>query len=164
MSDSLQPNRLLCPPLSPRICSNSCPLSQGCYLTISSSAALFSFCLQSWGVDIQPYNLLLDHIQFTLVHGPYIPGSYATLFFTSSDFTSPPDISTGECCSRFDPAASFFLELFVIALHSSPVAYWTPSGLERLIFQCPIFLRLHTVHGVLQERTPKIFFKNENHS
>ena len=29
-------------------CSNSCPLSQGCCLTISSSAALFSFCLQSF--------------------------------------------------------------------------------------------------------------------
>ena len=40
--------RLLCPPLSPRVCSKSCPLSQCCYLTISSSAALFSFCLQSF--------------------------------------------------------------------------------------------------------------------
>ena len=40
--------RLLCPSLSPRVCSNSCPLSQWCYLTIFSSAALFSFCLQSF--------------------------------------------------------------------------------------------------------------------
>ena len=31
-----------------RVCSNSCPLSQWCYLTISSSAAPFSFCLQSF--------------------------------------------------------------------------------------------------------------------
>ena len=30
----------------PRVCSNSCALTQGCYLTISSSATLFSFCLQ----------------------------------------------------------------------------------------------------------------------
>ena len=29
-------------------CSNSCPLSRWCYLTTSSSAALFSFCLQSF--------------------------------------------------------------------------------------------------------------------
>ena len=29
------------------VCSNSCPLSLWCYLTISSSAGLFSFCLQS---------------------------------------------------------------------------------------------------------------------
>ena len=37
---------------SPRICSNSYSLSWWCYLTISSSATSFSFCLQSfpaWG-------------------------------------------------------------------------------------------------------------------
>ena len=44
----LQHTRLLCPPLSPRVCSNSCPLSQWSYLTISYSAAPFSFCLQSF--------------------------------------------------------------------------------------------------------------------
>jgi len=50
MSNSLWPHglqhtRLPCPPQSLRICSNSCPLSQWCYLTISSSATLFSLCL-----------------------------------------------------------------------------------------------------------------------
>ena len=44
----LQHTRLPCPSLSPRVCSDSCQLSQWCYLTISSSAALFSFCLQSF--------------------------------------------------------------------------------------------------------------------
>ena len=53
MSNSLQPHklqhsRLLCPPLSPRVCSNSHPLHQWCYLTISSSATPFSFCFQSF--------------------------------------------------------------------------------------------------------------------
>ena len=37
--------RLSCPSLSPGVCSNSCPLSWWCYLTISSSAAPFSCCL-----------------------------------------------------------------------------------------------------------------------
>ena len=51
MSDSSRPHRLqharlLCPLLSPGVCSNSCPLIWHCYLTISSSAASFSFCLQ----------------------------------------------------------------------------------------------------------------------
>ena len=41
-------HRLICPPLSPRVCSNSCPLRQWCYLTISSSSAPFSFWLQSF--------------------------------------------------------------------------------------------------------------------
>ena len=30
---------------------------------------------------------MLDHVRFTLIHGPNIPGSYAVLFFTASDFT-----------------------------------------------------------------------------
>ena len=44
----LQHDRLLCPPLSSRVCLNSCPLSQCCYLTISSSVISFSSYLQSF--------------------------------------------------------------------------------------------------------------------
>ena len=53
MSNSLRPHglkhiRLPCPSLSPEVCSNSCPLSRQCYLTIPSSATFFSFCFQSF--------------------------------------------------------------------------------------------------------------------
>ena len=44
----LQHARLPCPSLSPGVCSNSCPLSQSCHLTISSSIILFSSCLHSF--------------------------------------------------------------------------------------------------------------------
>ena len=44
----LQLARLPCPSLSPGVCSNSCPLSWWFYLTISSSATLFSFYLHSF--------------------------------------------------------------------------------------------------------------------
>ena len=44
----LQHIRLPSPSLSPGVCSDSCPVSQSCYLTISSSAILFSFRLQSF--------------------------------------------------------------------------------------------------------------------
>ena len=37
-----------CPPSSPGVCSNSYPLSQWCYPTISSSVTLSSSCLQSF--------------------------------------------------------------------------------------------------------------------
>ena len=52
MCDSSQPRglqhaRLSCLSLSPGVCSHSCPLSQRCYLTISSPTTSFSFCLQS---------------------------------------------------------------------------------------------------------------------
>ena len=42
----LQHTRLPCPSPSPRVCSNSCPLSWWCHPAISSSVAPFSFCLQ----------------------------------------------------------------------------------------------------------------------
>ena len=44
----LQHNRLLCPSLTPGACSNSCPLSQWCHPTVSSSVVPFSTCLQSF--------------------------------------------------------------------------------------------------------------------
>ena len=48
MPDSLWPHelqhaRLLCPSLSPWICSDSCPLSQWCHPTVSSFVTSFSF-------------------------------------------------------------------------------------------------------------------------
>ena len=53
VSNSLQPHELQHtslprPSLFPGVCSNSCPLSQRCHPTISSSAIPFSSCLQSF--------------------------------------------------------------------------------------------------------------------
>ena len=44
----LQHASLPCPSLFPGVCSDSCPVSQWRYLTISSSVAPFSSCLQSF--------------------------------------------------------------------------------------------------------------------
>ena len=38
--------------------------------------------------NVYDCHLLFDHFQFTLILGLNIPGSYAILFFTASDFTS----------------------------------------------------------------------------
>ena len=53
ISNSLGPHglqhiRLLCPSLSPGVCSNSCPLNQWCHPTVSSSVIPFSSCLQTF--------------------------------------------------------------------------------------------------------------------
>ena len=53
VSDSLWPHepqhtRPPCPSPTPRVYLNSCPLSQWCHPTISSSVIPFSFCLQSF--------------------------------------------------------------------------------------------------------------------
>ena len=48
LCNPMQQVRLPCPSPSPRVCSNSCPLSRWCHPTISSSFSLFSFCVQSF--------------------------------------------------------------------------------------------------------------------
>ena len=57
LSDSLWPHglkhaRLSCPSPSPGACSNSCPSSQWCHPTISSSLVPFSSCLQSFPASV----------------------------------------------------------------------------------------------------------------
>ena len=77
--------KLICPSVSPGVCSDSCPLSQWCCLTISSSAAPFSFCLRSfpasgsfpmsgsshqvakyWSCNISPWNEYSGLISFRI--------------------------------------------------------------------------------------------------
>ena len=50
-SHGLQHASLPCPSPSFRVCSNSCPLSQWCHPTVSSSVAPFSSCLQSFSAS-----------------------------------------------------------------------------------------------------------------
>ena len=69
MSNSLWPHelqhaRLPCPSLSPRICSNSCPLSQWCHLTISSSVSSFSSCLQSFPASGRIFQWVSLHVRW----------------------------------------------------------------------------------------------------
>ena len=69
---------------------------------------------------------------------------------------SPPDASTTERHFHFGPVASSFMELLVITLCSSLVAYQTASDWW-LISPCHIFLPFHTVHGVVRTRILKWF-------
>jgi len=99
-------------------------------------------------------HLLFDHFQFTLIHGPNIPGSYALLFFTTLDFTSIT------CHNHNWALFSFWLSVFILSgaifpLFSSSIMGTYQPG--EFIVQCPIFLPFHTVHGVLKARILKWF-------
>ena len=99
-------------------------------------------------------HLMFDHFQFALIHGPNIPGSYVILLFTASDLTS----ITG-------PIHNWLLFLlwihpFILSGVISPLISSSILGTYRpgeFIFQCPIFLPFHTVHGVLKARILKWF-------
>ena len=66
----------------------------------------------------------LNWTEFTLIHGPNIPGSYAALLCTALD-TITSNIHNWELLSIWIHL-SLFLELL---LHSSPVAFWIPIDL-----------------------------------
>ena len=83
-----------------------------------------------------------------LIHGPNLPGFYAILLFAASDVTS--------ITSHIDNWVLFllWLHLFILSGVISPLFSSNILGTYQpveFIFQCPIFLPFHAVHGVLMQ-------------
>ena len=96
------------------------------------------------------FTLAMNH---TLIHGLNIPGSNAILVFTASDLAS--------ITSHIHNWVLFLLWvlLFILSGVISPLisnsilgTYWPGE----FIFQYPIFLPFHTVHGVLKARITEV--------
>ena len=92
--------------------------------------------------------------QFALIHRPHIPGSYAILLFTALDLAS--------ITSHIHNWVLFSLWLhpFILSGIISPLISSRILGIHRpgeFIFQCPIFLPFHSVHGILKARILKWF-------
>ena len=104
--------------LFPRVCSNSCPLSQWCYPAISSPVATFSSCLQSfpasWSfpmsrlfakvtdvLEFQPQSfqwiLRIDSLEDWLVQSPCSPRGSQRVFFIQHHNSEAPFLQ----CSAF---------------------------------------------------------------
>ena len=112
-------------------------------LYLSFSPLLFTSC-----------RLLFDHFQFALIHGPDIPGSYAILLFIASDLAS--------ITSHIHNWGLFLLWLhpFILSGVVSPLISSSILGICRpgeFLFQYPIILPFHTVHGFLRARILKWF-------
>ena len=109
-------------------------------------------------------DIYFDHIQFALIHGPNITGSYAILLFRSLDLAS--------ITSHIHSWVLFLLWLHpfihcgvISPLISSSIlgTYWPGE----FFFQYSIILPFHTVHGVLKAKILKWFaipFSSEPHS
>ena len=94
-----------------------------------------------------------DYFQFTLIHGPNIPGSYA-VFFTASDLTSITNHIHNWVLFLLW-LCLFILSGVISPLFSSSILGTYQTG--EFIFECPVFLPFHTVHGVLKARILKWF-------
>ena len=103
-----------------------------------------------WQAMIPSCHLLFDHFQFALIHGPNVPGSYAMLLLTASNLAS--------ITSPIHNWVLFLLWLYPSSI--SPLISSSTLGTDQpgeFIFQYPIFLPFHTVHGVLKARILKWF-------
>ena len=112
------------------------------------------YCIGTQNVDVHSCHLLFDCFQFALIHGPNIPGSYAILLFIASDLAS--------ITSHIQNWVLFLLwfHLFILSGFISLLISINILGTYRpqqFIFQYPIFLPFHTVHGVLRARILKWF-------
>ena len=86
--------RLPSPSLSPGVCSNSCPLSQWCYLTISSS-------VRGWKEGIHVLELAYICMQFVyLLKGSDMDKGRKFLFESLDNVKIPPDLFPSSICSR----------------------------------------------------------------
>ena len=91
----LQPNglqhaRLPCPSLSPRVCSNSCPLSKWCYLTISSSVIPFFSFPQSFPAS---GSFLMSQLFTSVAKVLELQLQHQSFCFSWSDWTRCCDLS-----------------------------------------------------------------------
>ena len=91
-------------------------------------------------------HMLLDHVQYTLIHEPNSPHSYTILFFIAADFNFTTRhihnwaFPFWPSCLILSEAISNCLLLFPSKILDT---FW-PGG---LIFWCYIFLPFHIVHG-----------------
>ena len=75
------------------------------------------------------HHLLLDHVQFSLIHGPNIPRSYAILFFAAWDFTFITRHIHNWVSFLLCPSHFIHSEAIGNSPPLSPAVSWTPSGL-----------------------------------
>ena len=125
--------------------------------SMSSSNCCCLTCIQisqEAGKVVWYSHLQSDHFQFTLIHGPNIPSSYAILFFTALDFTS---------ITSYIHNWTLFLLWFYLSILSGVISLLYSSSIlgiywpGEFIFQCHIFLPFITVHEVLKARIQKWF-------
>ena len=123
----LQHTMLLCPPLSPRVCLNSCPLSQSCYLTISSPGAPFSFCPQpfpAFGSVLMSW-LLERSWSFSFSNSP--SNDYSRLISFRVDFIdlcSPRDTQESSPARQYESIISLVISLLYDPMHTFIQDYW----------------------------------------
>ena len=130
----LQHTRLPCPSPSPRVCTNSCSLSQWCHPTISSSVFPFSSCLPSFpSVRVFSDESAL-HIRWSK--------------YWSFNFSISPS-------SEYSGLISFRINRFdLLALQRTLKSFLQHCSSKALILQCSVFFMVQLSHPYVTTGKP----------
>ena len=130
----LQHTRLPCPSPSPRVCLNSCPSSQWCHPTTSSSDIPFSSCLQSFPESGSFQWVISSHqvakvLEFQLQHQSF-QWIFRTDFLQDGLVGSPCNSrdSQESSTSQFESINSSALNLLYGPTLTSMCDYWKNHG------------------------------------
>jgi len=112
----------------------------------------------NWHAAIQRvghnWEIELKWNEFSLIHGPNNPGSYAILLSTAPNLASITSPTHNWVLSLLWPHPYILSGVISPLISSSIICTYRPG---EFIFQCPIFLPYHTVRGVLKARILKWF-------
>ena len=146
--------------LFPRVCSNSCPLSQWCYPAISSPVATFFSCLQSfpasWSfpmcrlfakvtdvLEFQPQSfqwiLRIDSLEDWLVQSPCSPRGSQRVFFIQHHNSEAPFLQCSAFCDEMLHIQLYQNSLSVtldFRLHCLCINWIWDNMQQKYCFQC----------------------------
>ena len=116
-------------PLSPRVCSNLYPLSQWCHPTISSSATLFSFCLQSFHLVTLPLIPGLSFLKSSLDHVTSLYKENRNLFLKLFAFPASWAIHLCQAhpitCLFLQQPSWFLSQIYMLFPHLILTCFWS---------------------------------------
>ena len=122
-SHGLEHAKLPCPSPSPRVCSNSCPLSRWCHPTFSSVIP-FSSCLQSFPAS---GSFLMS----------WLFASHGQSTWASASFSVNPS----KQCSGLIAFRSDWFDL--LAVHRTPKSLLQHHSSKASVLQCSAFFMVH---------------------
>ena len=134
----LQHARLPCPSLSPRVCSNSCPLNRWCHPTTSSSITPFFSCRQSFPASgyfpMSQLSASGDQSRYLLIHynTSYQPAPPQSNQSPHLPFLLPKSSGTPALWLATPPIPLTSSRNIPTTCYPNLAVFWAPSSLEHL--------------------------------
>ena len=155
-TDWLQHARLACPSLYPTVCLDSYPSSQWCYLTISSSAASFSCCLQCFHQSDSDTPVIQEDKQLWSFRGKPLGLTNTPIWipvFAAPPASTPTSTQASALTPALTPASSPVILLTVQFIPFIVPVVVSPLAIFSFLLPCPVIYRYESHRYTTETRT-----------